>query len=261
MSWRDQFPDFPAADIPADIPAAWRDKSWRYDACPSWLICGHALSDMLSIFIDEAEPSARSWGPDGKRFSINLTTGEAEQSLFVSDDWAVTLETAERFRLGMTFALILAREMTPEQWRQMRVDNRTIGKGICASHDTRDANMDMEQAFNEVFGAFFNGEGHIPQLCADRWNQAWDFAKERFLTSDDEGEAFDRWRETMSEGADPSGEFEGSGFVYAPGFISRHGAQFHCVVSNIDDIFPHRFQAEQFLWAQHARSEGGRTAN
>jgi hypothetical protein len=88
----------------------------------------------------------------------------------------------------------------------MRLANFSAGPGspCCASHDTRDSNMDMAQAFALIMGREPGGsfETHYDsatgQSVADDpaeecraiadsalWNEAWDYTKARHLSGDD----------------------------------------------------------------------------
>ncbi|RXG91626.1 hypothetical protein [Bradyrhizobium zhanjiangense] len=91
--YRTEFPDFPAADMPA-IPEGFADASWRNDACPSFL--SEALG--MRIWIDYADPQQRDHS-DGCRFSLvpdsmddDITDGIA------TDDWAAVLAAIEEER-------------------------------------------------------------------------------------------------------------------------------------------------------------------
>lgn len=82
MTFATEFPDFPAADMPA-LPASFVDCSWKNDTCPS------IMSDDLGllIFIDYADASLREF-PDSKRFII---TNEDGACFLDTDDWAAVL--------------------------------------------------------------------------------------------------------------------------------------------------------------------------
>ena len=78
------FPDFPAADMPADIPDHWRDESWNNDTCPSF-----ALSPInedgtdTRIWIDYADRAEAT-----KRFTITTERPHFETvTLAQSDNW------------------------------------------------------------------------------------------------------------------------------------------------------------------------------
>jgi hypothetical protein len=81
MTYAIEFPDFPAADLPA-IPADWSDQSWHNDACP----CFHIGA--LAVFIDYADPAMRDC-EGAPRFSVQHI--EACEELFSSDDWSQVL--------------------------------------------------------------------------------------------------------------------------------------------------------------------------
>jgi hypothetical protein len=77
MTYAIEFPDFPAADLPA-IPAGWQDHSWHNDACPRFHV------GELAVFIDYLNPhySENEFAP---RFSVQHIEDCVE--LFASDDW------------------------------------------------------------------------------------------------------------------------------------------------------------------------------
>jgi len=87
MTFRAEFPDFPAADFPA-LPPTFTDTSWHNDACPSM------TSDVygLTIWIDYADPDQREH-PDTKRFTVGHQEAGVEIGCesFDSDDWTEVL--------------------------------------------------------------------------------------------------------------------------------------------------------------------------
>jgi hypothetical protein len=97
VSCQKEFPDFPAADMPA-MPAHgdFVDTSWHNDACPS--IASDALG--LRVWIDFADRSVREI-EDGPRFIVarqddGVVTGEA---ILETDDWDEVLAVIEQERL------------------------------------------------------------------------------------------------------------------------------------------------------------------
>ena len=86
MTFKTEFPDFPAADMPA-IPAGWTDQSWHNDACPSF----NTGSGMV-VFIDFADPTLKEF-EDTKRFTVHSDPEKADSNdvLFETDDWAEVL--------------------------------------------------------------------------------------------------------------------------------------------------------------------------
>lgn len=91
--WQVEFPDYPAADMPA-IPSEWVDSSWHNDACPSFLVC-----PSLGVFVDYAEPAGRDI-PNGCRFmALRMIEGQHVEgdSLFETDEWAEMLAYAGAF--------------------------------------------------------------------------------------------------------------------------------------------------------------------
>ena len=78
-TFRDEFPDFDPATMPA-VPAEWSDISWHNDACPSF----DAGNDMV-VFVDYADQSLREF-PDSERFTVS--DGDF---LLATNDWSEVL--------------------------------------------------------------------------------------------------------------------------------------------------------------------------
>ena len=64
MSWQIEFPNFPAAEMPA-IPEGFEDMSWGADSCPSF-VCEKAG---LVIFVEPVDPAKRG-EPELPRFNL-----------------------------------------------------------------------------------------------------------------------------------------------------------------------------------------------
>lgn len=85
-----EFPDFPAADLPA-LPPGFIDSSWRNDACPS--MQNTDLS--LHIFCDFADAAKREH-TDAERFIIWALTADGslddgQGAILLTNDWAEVL--------------------------------------------------------------------------------------------------------------------------------------------------------------------------
>ena len=74
--WQLAHPEFPAADMPADMPTAWIDASENGDACPRFE-AGHGVT----IWIDWANPAHRD------------VAGAARYTATVADDPTLVAET------------------------------------------------------------------------------------------------------------------------------------------------------------------------
>ncbi len=85
MTYRREFPDFPASDMPGNLPG-FVDSSWRNDACPSFT--NEALG--LVLWVDFADPSRREF-PDWHRYRITTAAQDAPADLFSSDDFAAVV--------------------------------------------------------------------------------------------------------------------------------------------------------------------------
>lgn len=86
-NFQEEFPDFPAADMPA-IPAGFEDVSWHNDACPCI-----ARADMC-IFIDYVNVDLREHGGDYPRFNVQPMRDGIEitgDCGLQTDDWAEVL--------------------------------------------------------------------------------------------------------------------------------------------------------------------------
>lgn len=86
MTYREEFPDFDPADMPA-IPSDWADESWHNDACPSFYVGCDAI-DELRIYIDYADPDRREVKGNGRYIVL---AGDDSECLLESDDWNAVL--------------------------------------------------------------------------------------------------------------------------------------------------------------------------
>jgi hypothetical protein len=79
-SYRTEFPDYTAADLPA-IPANWEDVSWHNDVCPSWVAPGEVY-----VYADYADPQRREM-QNATRYAV-MHDGVV---LLETDDWDAVL--------------------------------------------------------------------------------------------------------------------------------------------------------------------------
>jgi len=88
MSWQTEFPDFPAADLPA-IPPGFEDTSWHNDTCPSF------TSDEagLTIWVDYLAPASREYEGAYPRFGVTAQDHGVETSgpSLMTDSWEEVL--------------------------------------------------------------------------------------------------------------------------------------------------------------------------
>lgn len=204
MSYRTEFPDFDPSTMPA-IPAGFVDTSWRQDMSPRFTcpLLG------LAVWTDYADPEEREF-PGSARFGLTFEAMTMDGQLITND--VATLAESDDWRaiqvamIGEAFSRILQNDMTPDQWTRMALDNFRDGPAslCCASHDTRDSNMDMAEAFALIMGREPSGsfETHYDaatgQHIADDpeeerraiadsalWNEAWNYAKARHLSGED----------------------------------------------------------------------------
>ncbi len=185
MSYRDEFPGFDPATLPA-IPAGYADISWGAEACPAFL----NEAERLCLFVDFADPADREF-PDCPRFSVQLwDDGATGWTPLATDDWdemAQAMADPAALRLAAKFAMRLREEVGGEAFETVCARNATpaYDGGACASHDVCDANMVMDAAFTAATGrAFYPDDEEGGPTAADTalWNRAWAIAKAHMLT-------------------------------------------------------------------------------
>jgi hypothetical protein len=142
--WQLAHPEFPAADMPADLPAAWIDASENGDACPRF-DAGYGIT----IWIDWANPAHRDVA-GASRFTVTLDeagnvaiTGDAfepiriwaEALVSIAVDAAILLaqqEVETSYARFMSRAWI-GRELTPEATALCVAEN-----ALCDAQRVRD---------------------------------------------------------------------------------------------------------------------------
>lgn len=247
LKWQIEFPDFPAADMPA-LPAFADDISWHNDSCPSFMIAGDTIGAHVVLFVDYADAERREF-PDTARYSIRYLALKDIVDIYEGDDWTECLKVATAEALAWRFAADVMAELSPAEWHQMRIVNRTVSEGVCASHDFRDANMTVAESFEAIAGhPALPEEGEMADSDVELWNAAWHIATPRYLTSDTEGERFDSWRRT-------GGPNNGVLMLYNPGQIDISGDSFVVTVSNLSEMIPTKEEAERVLWCLYASEQ------
>jgi hypothetical protein len=126
MSYREEFPDFDPATMPA-IPEGFEDVSWHNDSCPSFV--NEAAG--LILFVDFADVSLREFQGEetGPRFNLAYwDEGCGPESLCEGDDWTqieaylADPETMEAARLT-AMADIRGRMVAAlSDWRTRHID-------------------------------------------------------------------------------------------------------------------------------------------
>lgn len=83
MTFRTEFPDFPATDMPS-LPEGFEDHSWHNDVCPHF----ENAKGRISVWIDYADPAQREFS-DAMRFTVSGITDEGYVGdvLDQSDSW------------------------------------------------------------------------------------------------------------------------------------------------------------------------------
>jgi len=93
--------------------------------------------------------------------------------------------TDER-RLADEFTKVLRDWLSEDEfYRMQRLNTVEENPGVCHSHDFCDANMAMEEAFQNlgIPTAFDVGDGEAGHEAAcELWNHAWEIAAERYLS-------------------------------------------------------------------------------
>jgi len=83
-----------------------------------------------------------------------------------------------------TFAALLRRYLTPEQFEAVRWRNAAEDSpGVCHSHDFCDANMVMAEAMQRHGFDVESDQWAENDSALATWNAAWDDAKARHLTA------------------------------------------------------------------------------
>ncbi|BBZ93049.1 hypothetical protein BRDID11004_60530 [Bradyrhizobium diazoefficiens] len=118
--YRKEFPDFPAADMPA-LPQGFEDNSWHNDSCPNFT----SAELGLRIWIDYADKAQREH-PDASRFV--LEPAENEDTItdpIITDDWAVILAAVEeeRAEIGACLDQLAKAEGAILHWQ---IDNKSF---------------------------------------------------------------------------------------------------------------------------------------
>lgn len=94
---------------------------------------------------------------------------------------AQTKTTPSVDRVVGAFVMLMRESLEPHEFFDMQIRNATADAGVCHSHDFRDANVIMDEAFSLIAGRETDSldvdEGDLAV-----WNAAWDIAKEEYFT-------------------------------------------------------------------------------
>lgn len=95
MTYRDEFPDFDPATLPA-IPPEWTDQSWHNDACPSF-----NTGKGIVVFVDFENTADREFEGACQRFCVQRDpeTCDDNDVIFETDEWAEVLAFVESGKL------------------------------------------------------------------------------------------------------------------------------------------------------------------
>jgi len=264
-AWSTMFIDYPVAEM-MPIPAGWTEMSWRNETAPSFGPCVGPMGEAAQIWIDYEQPAKREI-PESERFTFCRRDAIGELTVvYTGDDYGEALRHVAIEVLACDFAHRLAQQLDPSDWREMRIRNRNVEAGVCASHDFLDANMVMLAAWQATRDPAIVGNGDATALGCDldHVNAAWTIATRDYLTASDEAARFDDWRVTghdvsslAAEGHDlatipPS---DSAGRVYKVGFIQAHGNGWIVDVAITNECFEHLIDAEAHLWSVFASNE------
>jgi hypothetical protein len=263
--WPSFFPDYPIGTM-VPIPPEWSEMSWRHETAPSFGPCVGPMGEAAQIWIDYEQGAMREF-PEAARFTFSRRDAIGELTVvYVGNDYDETLQHVAIEVLACDLSHRLAEELSPQEWREMRLRNRIVQAGVCASHDFLDANMVMLAAWQATRPPGIVGNGNADALGNDlaHANAAWEVATRHYLTASDEAARFDDWRVTgrdvlslAAAGHDlatipPS---DSPGRVYSVGFIQAYGTSWIVDAGNTSQSFDHLIDAEAHLWSVFASDE------
>jgi len=264
-TWPTMFADYPRGTM-MPIPAGWTEMSWRNETAPSFGPCVGPMGEAAQIWIDYEQPAKREI-PESERFTFCRRDAIGELTVvYTGNDYGEVLRHVAIEVLACDFAHWLAQQLEPAEWREMRIRNRNVEAGVCASHDFLDANMVMLAAWQATRDPAIVGNGDATALGhdLDHVNAAWAIATRDYLTASAEAARFDDWRVTgrdvlslAAEGHDlatipPS---DSAGRVYKVGFIQAHSNGWIVDVAITSECFEHLIDAEAHLWSVFASNE------
>lgn len=264
-TWPSLFTDYPRGTM-MPIPAGWTEMSYRNETAPSFGPCVGPMGEAAQIWIDYEQPAKREV-PEAERFTFCRRDPVGELTvIYAGDDYGEALRHVAIEVLACDFTHRLAQQLDPAEWREMRISNRAVEAGVCASHDFLDANMVMLAAWQATRTPAIvgNGDATALGLDLDHVNAAWSIATRAYLTASEEAGRFDDWRVTgrdvpslAAEGHDlatipPS---DSAGRVYAVGFIQADGDGWIVDVAITSERFDHLIDAEAHLWSVFASDE------
>lgn len=198
FNYREEFPDFPEAEMP-EVPRGFEDASWRNDSAPTF----QNTELLLMLWVDYADPAKREF-PECERFGLKrlgedgapIEDERPEHCLIASNDWNDILAAI----VGEQFAADCRELFTDAQFAEIRHRNAQpeYSGDICATHDFADANEIMAPAFAKVVGheprldEHEHGDEAVDADCA-LWGAAWTHAKTQHLTAaEDEASPIDK---------------------------------------------------------------------
>jgi len=264
-TWVSFFPDYPVETM-VPIPGTWTDMSWRHETAPSFGPCAGPMGEAAQLWIDYQQPSMREFEDIG-RFTFSRRDALGDLTVvYAGDDYDEAVRHVAIESLACSFANRLAQQLEPSDWQEMRLRNRTVPAGTCASHDFLDANIVMLEAWHETRATSGQEEADAAAMIADldHVNAAWAIATRCYLSACEEGARFDEWRTTGRDvaslaaagidlGAVPPSD--SAGRTYSVGYMEADGSDWIVNVGNSSQSFAHLIDADAHLWSAFASAE------
>ena len=149
-----EFPDYPAADIPA-VPSFMLPAFWRNDTCPVWRATLDNGAELI-FAADYADPELREV-PDAARFSVHYAAGDhSPAEVFASDDIGESMVALWAVWIGLGYHPdTRAQDYTPQ-----------MNPADCDAYDATHAAIDPDRAAEIGLGAW-ESAGLIPTDSAE----------------------------------------------------------------------------------------------
>jgi hypothetical protein len=95
MTYYEEFPEFPAVDMPEEFMMhPWRDISWHNDACPCFERSIPNSERVVRVYVDYVEPENREFEGVGRFVVYDYADaeGDMESPCFSSDSLVAALD-------------------------------------------------------------------------------------------------------------------------------------------------------------------------
>lgn len=175
MTYKTEFPNFPAADMPA-IPAGFADQSWRDDASPSFL---HEAAGLV-LWVNEADPAAREI-PEAPRFQLwqcidrdpvhgwQLTGGEV--CLLASEDWKTMANAILHFEADMADEMEVGTPQKAARTIRMRLGLGTADDARLLLSEELRAAKPSPDFIGHLHAMIYPGQPETTDKLADEYDQ------------------------------------------------------------------------------------------